>query len=283
MQPRMLRYVMKRLSRAVVLIGISALAVMLGASRGSYAGNLVQNGGFELYTPGTFTQGDYSYTGPGDLGFSPVTAWSSPAMDSTGSATGNLLFLPGSADTTGTFYDDTPFGGGFTFFSIWGPNNGSNNGLPATSPAGGNFLGLDADPVYSGALSQTITGLTAGQSYVVGFYWAGAQLSTTSGPTTEQVQVTFGSQTQSTAVVNNADEGFTGWTYQTLTFTADGPSDLLSFLAIGTPSGLPPFVLLDGVSLNAVPEPASILLLGVGLLGAISVRRLHRRSKSAGV
>jgi hypothetical protein len=45
--------------------------------------------------------------------------------------------------------------------------------------------------------------------------------------------------------------------YQTMNFTADNTSDLLSFFAVGTPNGEPPFVLLDGVSLNAdTPEPA---------------------------
>ncbi len=266
---------MNSFSRVLALAGISALA--LGAPGAAQAGNLVQNGGFEMYTPGTFGSGFLLYSGPGDLGFSPVTDWSSPATGSGGSATGNLLFTPGSADTTGTFYDDIPYGGGITFFKLWGPHSGSNNGLPATSPAGGNFVGLDADSAYNGALSQTINGLTAGQSYQLGFYWAGAQLSTTSGPTTEQLQVSLGSQTDVTSVLMNASEGFTGWMYQTLTFTADGPSDTLSFLAIGTPSGLAPFVLLDGVSLNAaVPEPSTILLLSIGLIGvgvACSLRK----------
>ena len=42
------------------------------------------------------------------------------------------------------------------------------------------------------------------------------------GPTTEQWQVSFGSQTQYTPIVSNASEGFTGWQYETMNFTASG-------------------------------------------------------------
>ena len=58
-----------------------------------------------------------------------------------------------------------------------------------------------------------------------------------------------------------------------MTFTATGSSELLSFLSVGTPTGLPPIATLDGVSLTLVPEPAALGLLGVGLVGLVAVRR----------
>jgi hypothetical protein len=66
---------------------------------------------------------------------------------------------------------------------------------------------------------------------------------------------------------------FVDWTSESLTFTAQGPIETLSFLAVGTPNGLPPFVLLDGVSVADAPEPTTYTLIGMGLLGLVAVRR----------
>jgi len=52
---------------------------------------------------------------------------------------------------------------------------------------------------------------------------------------------------------------------------------MLSFLAHGNPSGIPPTLNLDGISLVAVtvPEPSSwtILIIGFGLMAVITHRR----------
>jgi hypothetical protein len=57
-----------------------------------------------------------------------------------------------------------------------------------------------------------------------------------------------------------------------------GSSELFTFLATeGVPFGGPPFVLLDGVTLNA-PEPSSLVLLSIGLFGIGAVRQLRRRA-----
>jgi hypothetical protein len=66
---------------------------------------------------------------------------------------------------------------------------------------------------------------------------------------------------------------------QTFTFTATAATELLSFLAIGTPNGVPPFSLLDGVSMTAIPEPSSSLILAAGCAAMAGVRRLRSRSR----
>lgn len=163
----------------------------------------------------------------------------------------------------------TAFGGGFTFWVNPGP-----------SPDGGNYVAIDGDPAYETALTQTLTGLTSGAQYTVSFWQAAAQQNGFTGATTERWQVGFGSSTQLTSIMNNASHGAVGWNRQTLTFTASGASQLLSFLAVGTPNGQPPFVLLDGVSVNQIigtPEPATFGMLGAALLGLPLIRRMRKK------
>lgn len=207
--------------------------------------NLVNNASFELTS-----------NGPGQFdNMTIATDWTST---NTNNDAYNFIFASGTADTTGS-------PGQYGTVELWGPGNGSNNGLPASSPDGGNFVAADG-AFQVGAISQTINGLIVGQHYELGFWWGGAQQSGFSGATTEQWRVSLGSQTQSTAVVDDPSHGFTGWMYQTFNFTATSTSELLSFLAVGTPTGEPPFVLLDGVSLNEAPEPGSLPLMFGGLL-----------------
>lgn len=222
--------------------------------------NFVTNGSFELTT-----------AGGGQLGFNTnATDWTN-LPDGAGDPGYNFLFTPGSADTTGQT-------GVFGNLELWGPGSGSANGLPATSPDGGNYVAADG-AFEIGAIQQTIAGLTIGQTYALSFWWAGAQQTAHDGPNTEQWQVSLGDLTQSTAVVDNISHGFTGWQLQTFDFVADQVNPVLSFLAIGTPNGEPPFSLLDGVSLEAVPEPATFALIGLGLMAIPLAGRLRRKRR----
>ena len=151
---------------------------------------------------------------------------------------------------------------------LYGPGNGYNNGLTG-SPAGGNFIASDG-AYLSGPITQTLSGLSTGQTYTIGFWWAGAQQYGYSGTNQEGWQVSLGDQTFNTSVYTNSTAGFSGWMYQTFTFQWDGNGDLLSFLAYGSPSGVPPFALLDGVSVGASePGPATLTLTGLGLMGGL--------------
>lgn len=240
-------------------IVIPVLALTFGASSGARAANLVFNGDFEM-TTGVNLQFDKLTT---------VTGWTS---DNANHDAYNFVYASGAADTVGAT-------GQYGNVQLWGPNNGSMNGLTASSPVGGNFIAADG-PFQTGAISQTINGLVVGQTYQVGFWWAAGQQYGFDGATTEQWQVNFGSDTQSTAVVNTPNHGFTDWMYQTFNFQATSTSQVLAFISHGSPQGVPPFTLLDGVSVNAVPEPSAILLMGGGVLG-LGIAGLRQRRKAA--
>jgi hypothetical protein len=249
-------------------LSVIALSVVAFSAQ---ATNLVVNGDFELYTGGYGTANSPSQLGDsGTGGYTKLTGWTVGPGSS-----GLLSFLlnPANVDKTGS--RDIRFNDNFI---LWGPNSGSTNGLVG-SPVGGYYVGLDAAQTYRGVgISQTISGLTAGNKYDVGFYWAAGQQYGFTGSTTEAVKVTFGSSSTTTATVNLASHGFQAWKREVFTFTATSASQVLNFLSQGGPDGLPPFVMLDGVSVNAtVPTPNSYVLLGVGLLGLLA---LHKKQQT---
>ncbi len=233
------------------LVAIAAVLLAVPAIAGP---NLVVNGGFETTTVGT----DHQVVGTTDL-----PGWTlDPSI-------GRYAYVyDADAATTYPFSYD---GGG-------GPGPDDRRlaaSFGGVSPTGGNFFGVDADQTYGTPLSQTINGLVIGQRYVVSFDWAATQLRNRFGDTTNQWIVSLGSETQSTPVVNVGSQAFLGWYSESFTYTATATSEVLNFLANGTPDGLPPFALLDGVSLNAVPEPAAwvLMIAGFGLVGVASRRR----------
>lgn len=170
------------------------------------------------------------------------------------------------------------------------------------SPDGGNFSAADGS-FGLGTLTQTLH-LVKGQSYNLSFYQAAGQLQGNDGPTTDQWVVTIGGNLAPTTsvtlpdgtfwspfitdVVVNEDyrwvtplisipsHGFSVWQPESFSFVAKSATELLGFLGIGAPLVVPPLVLLDGVSIEAVPEPETFALLGVGLLGILLAQRKCR-------
>jgi hypothetical protein len=249
---------------------MAALAVCVAASAPAAAINLVQNGDFEING------------GVGQPGYTTTLAnWTLGAT------------VDGAPHPFGFVVDPNAHVTGWpSVFSppnikVWGPGTGVNNGFTGSSN-GGFFFGGDGD--YAAApLMQTINGLTVGQQYQLSFEWAGAQFTDETGDFTIGFDVTFGSDTVSTGAASVPSRGFQPWQTFTSTFTATSSSQVLSFLARGGPSGLPPFGLLDGVSLTTVvpppgpgpgpvPEPATwaMLIMGFGLVGAMARRRALR-------
>ncbi|MGA3182839.1 MAG: PEP-CTERM sorting domain-containing protein [Verrucomicrobiota bacterium] len=259
-----------------LLVTALCSVVSLGLAQMAHA-QLVQNGGFETTTTGPNSD---STTGSGQLGWDiNATDWSVGPPSTTSPTYPNsydFLFASGAADSTGAL-------GQYGVLTLYGPGNGHANGLPATSPVGGNYVGLDADVAYQAALSQTITGLTPGKTYALTFYWAGAQQTTFNGSTTDYLTASLGSQSHNTATISVPSDGFDPWTQVTFDYTATSASEVLSFLATGTPTSPnePPFVLLDGVSLTSTTAPDSTTT-AVLLIFAAMILFFVARRHSAG-
>ena len=64
------------------------------------------------------------------------------------------------------------------------------------------------------------------------------------------------------------------WAVQSMAFTATSSTQILRFYAIGT--GLPPYLMLDGVRLEQIPEPSTLALVFASMLGSIAVYRNTR-------
>lgn len=230
----------------------------LGAGTANAAGNLVANGDFEATTNGTNKQLAAVVTT--DANRTTLTSW----LSSNGNDGGYNFVLNSNIANT---WDS----------AIWLKDNG--NGY-ATSFGRGNIFASDA-VYWPGVLSQTVGGLTIGSAYTLTFDYALAQQVGFDGANHDNYwQVGFGGATQNSTALSIDNGGFSGWKTATMTFTASGVSQALSFLANGTAPGAPPFLLLDGVSLvSAVPEPATwgMLLGGLGLV-ALARRRAAKRS-----
>jgi hypothetical protein len=256
--------------RTLPIATLSALALLtVGPAAKADGLDLVQNGSFEetsLTGSGLFYTVGSSATQP-----SVETDWTVDcAGDHVGSCVGPTPILTVVFPGTGT----TDYGyQGNALYPGTSPNT-----MPVSSPDGGNFVAADGDSNYNASFSQTITGLTPGDSYLLAFYQAAAQQVGLSGATTEYWQVTLGTETLTSAVMNNPSEGFTPWNLQDLVFQATSATEVLTFLSVGTPNGEPPIALLDGVSLvQTAPEPSGLALVCAGVLGLFAVRKYRQR------
>ncbi len=162
---------------------------------------------------------------------------------------------------------------------------------PGTIPGSGNAFMSDAN--YSTqAIYQAVSGLNVGDTYTLAFSQAAFEQQGYAGGFTSNWAVGLGNGTFSTTnytvqqsgTMTVPSGGATGWTQQTMTFVANAATETLFFFATASSGANPPFLLLDGVSLNdtttapaaAVPEPATLALTAIGLLGTIAVRRRRR-------
>jgi hypothetical protein len=249
-------------------IAVSSIALNFISVEQAQAVNIVQNGGF---VPTGLTQS--AYLGNGNV---TVPNWN---FSSNGY---NFLIPDGSAATTNiSALNNQPYGS----LSLY------SSGQTVNSPSGSGWF-IAADGAFQvGTISQTLTGLTVGQKYIVSFWEAAGQQQNFSGDTTDRWAVNLGgtfvgagntgsfiggTTNYSTLINLPSQAGITPWIPQSMTFTAGASSQLLSFLAVGTPEGQPPFALLAGVSAAPLTVPEPFTIIGT-LIGGTAAFRLRKK------
>ena len=259
-------------SQKHVQAGVLAACLLASAVTSAQAQNLVTNGNFTSYAtydlPSTTTPAN-GYEISTEAGTSTdLTGWTSAGYA--------FIFTP-TTNNTGTSGNAGSYSGQYAnYLKLYDSSNGgianSWNGQGPTAST--YFIASDGD-YENGAITQTINNLSIGGVYSISFQWAGAQQTGFTGATTDGWTVSLGTKSASTGAVANTSQGFTGWMTATFTFEATATSEVLSFLAVGTPA-VPPFSLLANVDMTYIPEPTSLTLLAAGA-GLLAARRIRRR------
>jgi len=273
-------------SRRATLLGMTALGLSLAIAASAEAAVLpVINLTVDQFNPG----GGLTAAGKNGFNAANPVGW-----------TGGTGLIAIGKDGTETDFVNGQYG-------VYGP-------FPP-APPGGNYIQADGNPDFGTSFYQNLTGLIPGTTYTLSFWQAAGQQNGFSGATTEQwivalstgvLQVTgvappascapfmncrtYGipgdplASIDTTPVMNTPSQGVSGWQQVTVSLKATAANEIVSFLAWGnngSTDNLPPTVFLAGFnSPSLVPEPASLALLGAGMLGLFGGLRA-RRSKTS--
>jgi hypothetical protein len=292
----------------LALTGLALTGLVTAAQAGP---NLVTNGSFSGINAGNNVGGNTC--GTSDTTTAQLTNCDLPnwywAPSGGGSASG---LNPGSNNYTFILNNAASGSGNYGNYTAFNSISNSTLGLKGTITTppdnGTNWIGADG-AFQTSYLYTTVTGLIVGAAYNITFYMGANQQTGFTGQTTSTWQVglstgtgtctfpgansspgtclpntgTTTSKTPTAITLANTATGYTGpnawsgWMGEEVNLLAAASTEVLWFLAIGTPgSSQPPFALLDGVSMQ-IPEPPAYGLLMVGMLGLLGARRAWRR------
>ncbi len=169
----------------------SALAVAASAGIAHAGANLITNGDFSETSPTINVSTQFGASAViHNRQF--VTGW-------TGNNGYEIWFPSATAATTDNTVGQYSFTRVEKLWSVQAPPSGP-----------GTFIGLDGAQIagVQSSIEQTLRDLSVGSTYQVSFDWAGAQMRSRTGPTTEALAVSFGTSTQSTVTIDNASGSY---------------------------------------------------------------------------
>jgi choice-of-anchor C domain-containing protein len=161
--------------------------------------------------------------------------------------------------------------GDSTSLNNWTVASGNIDYIGTYWTASNGSRSLDLNGLVPGSISQSFSGLIAGQTYIVSFDLAG---NPAGGPQPKMITAS----TNETSFDASFDSTHTslssmGWTAESFTFVAAAATDTLTFTSDTTgfsgnstyPTAFGPA--LDNVSVSPVPEPATWAMMILGFLG----------------
>ena len=151
--------------------------------------------------------------------------------------------------------------GNFTGWTVSGAAFDCGTGISTLGPHSGTYSACFGNPTSLTFISQVLA-TTPGQEYEVSFWYAQQPRGYT--PSNE-AEIIWGG----TTVVDAFNVPVSPWTFASFGITSSGTSTLIEF---GFDNG-PGWFALDDVSVGPVPEPASLLLTGLGFIALIAFRR----------
>lgn len=180
----------------------------------------------------------------------------------------------------------TLIAGDTTSLTGWTVASGNIDYIGTYWTASNGSRSLDLNGLVPGSISQTFSGLVAGQTYVVSFDLAG---NPAGGPQPKMITVTTDEAVFNASFdSSNTSLSSMGWKPKSFTFVAAGTTDTLIFASntLGFsgnetyPTAFGPA--LDNVAVNAVPESSTwaMMIMGFAGVGFLAYRRRPARTGS---